>query len=338
MKRLITIAVGILVTLWGSHALGNATIESNFKSGGIKGMGATEGTTVRRYQSGKMWESTSSKFTGAILSRIAGGTEEVMITRLDKGIIWQLDPKKKTFSEQPIRPFDPKEIQKDKEEKPRVRITKSEFSVKKTGGQETINGFPCEEYLVTWVLEVEDLETKERSKSTMMTNLWTTPETATIRKAQAEEQAFHKAYAQKLGIALSPEEGKQLGMAAVEGLLGASREEMEKGWGKVKSEMAKVKGFPIRTVVNWSMEGDPSKAAPRAEGQTQETASSPTAEVGKLLSGFMSKITQKKGEEKPSAGREKETAFFSSTTEVKSINVDSIPAAVFEIPAGYEKK
>jgi hypothetical protein len=318
----------------------DATVESSIKSSGFKGMGAFEGTSSRRYQGEKMWDSTSSKFTGAILSRVTGGSETATITRVDKGVYWALDPKNKTYVERPIEAVKMGETGKEKpeQEKSKVRVTKSEFSVKKTGASETINGFPCEEYLVTWLLEMEDMETKAKSRSTMTNNLWTTPETATIRKVQAEERAFHKAYAQKLGIQMSPEEAKQMGIEAFTAMSGASKEEIEKGFMKVREEMAKIKGYPIRTVVNWSVEGDKIEGAEKEEKASSESSSQTPTSVGGFLSGLSKGITQKVMKDKSSTSSQKEGATFSTTHEVKAIHADSVPAEVFEVPPGYSKK
>jgi hypothetical protein len=315
----------------------DATVESSIKSSGFKGMGAFEGTSSRRYQGEKMWDSTSSKFTGAILSRVTGGSETATITRVDKGVYWALDPKNKTYVERPIEAVKMGETGKEKpeQEKSKVRVTKSEFSVKKTGASETINGFPCEEYLVTWLLEMEDMETKAQSRSTMTNNLWTTPETATIRKVQAEERAFHKAFAQKLGLQISPEEAKQMGIETFAAMSGASKEEIEKGFTKVREEMAKIKGYPIRTVVNWSVEGEKSEGGEKA---SSESSSQTPTSVGGFLSGLSKGITQKVMKDKGSTSGQKEGATFSTTHEVKAIHADSVPAEVFEVPPGYSKK
>ena len=330
------------IFLLGVHgpAWGDATIESTIKSSGFKGMGAFEGATTKRYQGKKMWDASSSKFTGAILSRIAGGSESATVTRVDKGVYWVLDPKNKTYTERPIEPFKKDETGKERQEqeKPKVRVTKSEFSVKKTGASETINGFPCEEYLVTWLLEMEDIETKAKSRSTMNNNLWATPETATIRKVQAEETAFHKAYAQKLGLQISPEEAKQLGIETFAVMSGASKQEIEKGFAKVREEMAKIKGYPIRTVVNWSVEGDKAATAQKEGSSSSESPSQTPTSVGGFLSGLSKGITQKVMGDKGSAPGQKEGGSFSSTYEVKAISADSVPADVFEIPSGFSKK
>jgi hypothetical protein len=303
-------------------------------------MGAFEGATTKRYQGEKMWDSTSSKFTGAILSRVAGGSESATITRVDKGVYWVLDPKNKTYTERPIEALKKGEPGKEPQgqEKPKMRVTKSEFSVKKTGASETINGFPCEEYLATWLLEMENIETKAKSRSTMNNHLWTTPETETIRKVQAEENGFHKAYAQKVGLQISPEETRQMGIETFAAMSGASQQEIEKGFAKVREEMAKIKGYPIRTVVNWSMEEEKAAGAEKEGSSSSESSSQTPTSVGGFLSGLSKTITQKMMKDQSSAPGQKEGASFSSTYEVKAISADSVPADVFEIPSGYSKK
>jgi len=340
MRRFGLLIAGMFLLGIHGPAWGDATIESTIKSSGFKGMGAFEGATTKRYQGEKMWDTTSSKFTGAVLSRISGGSESATITRVDRGIYWILDPKNKTYTERPIEAFKKDETGKERQEqeKPKVRVTKSEFSVKKTGASEIINGFPCEEYLVTWLLEMENIETKAKSRSTMNNNLWATPETATIRKVQAEEMAFHKAYAQKLGLQISPEEAKQLGIETFAAMSGASRQEIEKGFAKVREEMAKVKGYPIRTVVNWSVESEKSAGAEKEGSSSSESSSQTPTSVGGFLSGLSKTITQKVMKDQSSGSGQKEGGSFSSTYEVRAISADSVPADVFEIPPGYSKK
>ena len=337
MKRMGILVAAILWLLGSAWAWADATVESSVKSSGFKGMGAFEGTSTKRYQGEKMWDSTSTKFTGAVLSRISGGSESATITRVDKGVYWALDPKNKTYAERPIEAIQrgASEKEKPEQEKSKVRVTKSEFSVKKTGASETINGFPCEEYLLTWILEMEDVETKAKSRSTMTNNLWTTPETDKIRKAQAEERAFQKALVRKLGLQVSPEEARQMGIETFAAMSGASMQEMEKGLARLKEEMSKVKGYPIRSVVNWSMEGD---KPPAAEKEGSESSSESGKGLGGLFSGLSKGIAQKMMGDKGSAQGQKEGGTFSTTYEVKAINVDSVPADVFEIPGGYTKK
>jgi hypothetical protein len=314
---------------------GDATVETYFNTGGIKGLGAAEGTMIHRIQGEKKWDSSNLKFTGAILSKLAGETETITITRVDKGLTWALDTKKRSYTETPIKPLklpaSEKPQREEKPEKPTIRITKSEFSVKKTGATETINGFPGEEYLVTWLLEMEDLETKALSRSTMMTNLWTTPETAVMRKVQSEGQRFNRALAKLLGTEISTEEARQMGMAAMAAMSRVSQEEIQKGLVRVKNEMTKIKGYPIRTVIHWNFEGQA-----REDSAKQDKPTELSGGLGGLVSGLLGKAVQKKTEEKMAG--EKGAPFFSSTMEVKSLSADPVSEESFEIPAGYAKK
>jgi hypothetical protein len=338
MSRLILIT-GMILLLMIGQVWADASVETTFKTSGVKGLGAAEGTSQYRYQGDKKWDASSNRFTGAILSRLAGGSETITITRVDKGVYWNLDPKNRTYQESPI--VLPRAKPEDREkgtEKPTTRITKSEFSVKKTGASETINSFPCEEYLITWLLEMEDLETKAKSRSTMTTNLWTTPETATIRKVQDEEHKFNKALAKKLGAEMSPEEAKQLGLAAMASMSRASQDEIQKGLLRVKDEMAKIKGYPIRTTIHWNLEGEKSDKPGQEEKAESQKSTDFSGGLGGLISGALSRATKKKAEEKVASSDEKGAPFFSTTVEVKSMAADAVPAEAFEIPAGYSKK
>jgi hypothetical protein len=333
MKRIRFIVAGLLLFLTGSVALADVTLETVTKSGGFKGIGAHDGITIARIQGLKMAESNTTKFTGAILSRLAGGDEKVTITRVDKGVIWEINAKDKSYTETAIEPFQPPASENQKEGKPRTRVTKSEVTVKKTGASETINGFPCEEYLVNWLMDIEDMETKRTMKNNMTMRLWTTPETAAIRKLQKEQESFSAAFMKKMGMKMSPAEMKKFGMDAL-AASGASQKEMNYEAGRLKNNMAKVKGFPIRTVVEWKTAGDD---APQAAAQDSADAGQATASIGKLFGGLKGAIGRTIGTEesqKPQA----EGSALSSTTEVKSIQVDSIPSSSFEIPEGYVRK
>jgi hypothetical protein len=339
MKRWVSLLAGIYLCLTLGIAWGDVTVESTYKTSGIKGMGEAEGTSSQRYQGDKKWESQTTRFTGAILSRLVGESGNVTITRVDKGVIWNLDTKKKTYQENPLVPpkskTDDREARDPKDSKPTARISKSEFTVKKTGASETINGFPCEEYLVTWLLEIEDLETKAKTRSTMTTNLWTTPETPLTRKVREEESVYNKALAKKLGMDLSPEEAKKMGLMAMGALMKADSEEMQKGLIRVKNEMAKIQGYPIRTTINWNVEGD--KGAPGS--QEEKTGKPERAEgIGGLLGGLGGKLASKKTEDKGAGQGGGSAPFFSTTVEIKSMAAEGLPNETFEIPSGYVKK
>lgn len=332
MKRSI-ILVALLATLLSfSLAWGDTTIETTHKTSGFRGIAASKGTTIQRYQAYKLWESTTTGFAGAILSKITGKQETITITRVDKGVYWTLNSEEMIYEEAPIVPLKDmmgeKPSDKKAEGKSKVQVRNSQFTVKETGASETVNGFPCKEYLITWLLEMEDVETKQRSLSTMTTNLWSTPETATVSSAQADVMKFQRAFARKLGVNVTPDEARLMGMEVFAAMSGMSRAELSKGLSRVQKEMSKIKGYPIRTEVTWNLEpaGDASlKEGPGASTSTQDTAGR------SCLFGGLAGLT---GQQGPSGG----APLFSSEFEVKSIEVKPVPAKTFEIPSGYTKK
>jgi hypothetical protein len=331
--KLSVISSALLATLLSfSLAWSDTTIETTHKTSGFRGIAASKGTTIQRYQGYKLWESTTTGFAGTILSKITGKEETITITRVDKGVYWTLDPEEMTYEAAPIVPLKDmigeKPSSKKAEGKSKVQVRKSQFIVKETGASETINGFLCREYLITWLLEMEDVETKQRSQSTMTTNLWSTPETATVRSAQADVMKFQRAFARKLGVNVTPDEARLMGMEVFAAMSGISQAELGKGLSRVKKEMSKIKGYPIRTEVTWNLEpaGDTSvQESPRASTSTQDTPG------GSCLFGGLAGLT---GQQGPGSG----APLFSSEFEVKSIEVKPVPTKTFEIPAGYTKK
>ena len=237
-----------------------------------------------------------------------------------------------TYEEAPIVPLKhmtgEKPSDQKAEDKKKVKVRKSQFTVKKTGASETINGFPCKEYLITWLLELEDVETKQSSLSTMTTNLWSTSETATVRSAQADVMKFQRAFARKLGVNVTPDEARLMGMEVFAAMSGTSEADLSKGLSRVQKEMSKIKGYPIRTEVTWNLE--PAGEASVKEGPSTATPKQDTAGRSCLFGGLAGLTTQ----QGPSGG----APLFTSEFEVKSIEVKPLPTKNFEIPTGYTKK
>ena len=138
MKRNI-IPVALLATLLSfSLAWSDATIETTHKTSGFRGIAASKGTTIQRYQDYKLWESTTTGFAGAILSKITGKEETITITRVDKGIYWTLDPEEMTYEAAPIVPLKQmtgeKPSDKKAEGESKVQVITSQFTAERNWG------------------------------------------------------------------------------------------------------------------------------------------------------------------------------------------------------------
>lgn len=324
----------------------DAIVERYQKSGGVAGMGAFEGTSLTVTSATAQREESSMTFTGAFLGalqRVAGAGDTIRITRLDRGVVWSLEPKEKTYTEAPLERFTAEERRRlrqgsggrGQQEDSNTVVTRQEFKVEKTGAKKTINGFPCEEYVMTWLVETRDKQTGETGKSVMTNRMWTTPETAAIREAEAQEQAYAQAYAKKIGLEMSPQEAQMF----LAGLTGLSAEDQQKALQRVSAEMAKVKGYTIASQIEWQLEGS-GGAGTGAGGQAApKEVQEMMKGLGKLFGGG-----QKSGGGEGAGGKEpggkepSSDALVTFYTEVKSIRAMPFDSNRYEVPAGYTRK
>lgn len=331
-----------------SHA--DTVLRQRARSEGFRGMGAFESETTRKISGVKAREEGTFKFTGAILGRLSRkkpGAVEILRVDLDKR--WSLDPKKKTYTESAITPKKGEKSEDeaeapepaDKDEKPTHRIKKTSFTVKKTDDTKEINGFDARRHAVEFVLEVEEIATKEVSVFTMASDHWLTPWTKALRKASAEEADFQRAYLKKLGIDLTDKDKAKLGLSAVMMMTRAAGPEVQKSLGDMNAKLAKLEGFAVRTESRWlsaPAKGAPAKKAVEEEAPEDEEPLDLGGGVGGLLGGFAKKAAKKKAAkmaEERAAAQEGKPAF-SSMTEVLAVSVDPVDASEFEVPAGFK--
>jgi hypothetical protein len=337
-------ALALTVALAGSAAA-DVVIERLTRSDGLGGLGAFESASVETTSATAHRDESSFRFTGGFLSAIqkmAGMGDTVRITRLDRGVVWLLDPEKKTYTESPLTlrtemdrraPGGPPP-QRERREPSDVVVTRSEFTVERTGAKKTINGFPCEEYLATWLVETRNQKTGETAQSIMTTHAWTTPETPEIRAAQAQEQAYARAYLQKIQADMPPDRARTLGLATLFGATGLGEEEQRRALAKAAAELGKIKGYWIVTQVSWRAEGSGTGAG---SGTAEGGGSAPPrpddlgAALGKLFGGR----GQSKSGDAPKDGQR---GLFDLHTEVRSLKVTPADPGRFEVPAGYSLK
>ena len=318
----------------------DVTVEHYIKSGGVGGVGAHEATNVDYIKGLKKCTNSKFKFTGKVLGFLTKENNTSAVYLVKKDILWKIDHKDKTFTQGTIslpKSKDRNEKYDSKGEKTggkqtgekekKVRIVRNELKMKKTGKTKTINGFKCEEYLLTWLIETEDIETKERSKSLMTGDFWNTPETRAIKQLMKEENGFNRAYMKKLGLNIPPGFAKNFGLSILGSLQGSQGN-------KLTDEMKKMKGYPIVTSIKWETSGDANNNKGEAKGEEKEEAPS---DIKGAIGGFFAKAAKKVIKKKSEEKGEMKTAF-DSYVEIKSISTASIPNSQFTVPAGYKKK
>jgi hypothetical protein len=335
----------------------DVTVTRVTRSDGFRGMGAFESEFAVHYKGPNKREESNTKFKGAVMGRLAGG-QRITIVRVEDDKVVMLDPKRKTYNETTItraaeemekakkQAEGRREESRGKESKPTHRVTKTEYKVTPTGEKKTINTYPCERYRVTMLVETENIETKQKSESRMEADYWNTAPDAALKSLEQEAMSFEKAYMKKLGVNVSPEEAQKFGLAAIAAGMGASEDQLKPKLAALQKETAKMKGTPIVTEVKWFMESEEVEAA-RRQAETEQAAQEKEEKddgvdlsggASGVLGGFAGKMAKKKmqGSAEKRAAERGGKPVFSSYDEIREVKVAEIPAALFEVPAGYK--
>jgi hypothetical protein len=342
----------LLVAGLAVSGFADVSVVSNVTSGGYQGWGGSKGTQVEMVQGGlRSRHDIASKMTGAVLGNITHDADTATLTLLDEDVIRMLNLRKKTYTEQSLAELreamkramaqqDAQESKPQKESAPTHRISRAEFKVNATGASKTINGFPCKEYVLTLLLEIEDLKTHEKGQTRMISTLWNTPETAALKQVRQEQAAFAQAYLKKMDVAISPRDLSAFGAQMAAALTGAGQDELSRALAKVPAEMKKLSGYPISTQVDWYMDQDQAARAKQETSTDAEPAdaidtSSVGGALGSMAGHWAKKMATQQVAEKQKAHADK--PLISILTEIQSVSTDKLPASDFSIPAGFKK-
>jgi len=313
----------------------------------FRGFGKFSLTQSDKLTAEQKWSNSLSDFKG---QGLAGGLAAKTILRsgdtgeiidLPGSTVYRLDNKKKEYTASPIEKLkeemaekeEAKEEPKEEQEaESKIKITKNEFKVEDTGEDSTINNFSVHKYLVLWLLEWEDIETKEKGASRLETITWTTPFDGTLAKAQEEEMKFYRAYMEKIGIEAGKKDQDVLGTSWMVLLdsFGQAKGRPRHDYSKAAAEMQKIKGYPIVIDGKYFVSSEkPAGAAAEAEEEPAAT------DVKGRLGGLLKKSLKKKPADTGAGANEPSLTY---RTEVLEISTPDLGASEFQVPAGYKKK
>jgi hypothetical protein len=298
-----------------------AVFETHVINGGVMGFFPFESTEKRYVRANMRREDNSMKSTGtfATITNFFMGHEGTNIERLDRNVRWMLNNSKKEYTECPVHgcplPQGKERQPEEKKSEPKaktesgctMRVVNTNFNVKPTGEKREINGFNSDQYQITWLVMLWD-DTKRKTTSTLNIELWTTPTTAEMRQALGVKETFDRAYAAsapraepaaaKKSEVLPPEVTRMMLGYLSNGLSASDRD----AFVKAGKQIEKIKGRPISTHIEWSMEG---KACAPMEAATDVASSASTEPI----------------------------LFF--TIEVKSFKVEPAHDSLFSVPKDY---
>ena len=308
----------------------------------VTGIASHDTTSTDYIQGDKKREENLRKFTGAVLGAWQkfrnedNGSLDVDIYLIGDNKHYDLDPKKKTYSEDVV--YDPSQQGKqdrskgnaqDQQQQKKdddVKITKNEFTVKDTGQTKNINGFDTHEYLVTWDVETENTKTGEKGRSLMTTDLWNANDTK-LAKAQEEEAAYAKAYLKLMQLPSSPNEMAQYGFNSVN--IDVSPADRKAFFDKLHT----IKGYNVSMDVRWESASTGANGAASNGGAQQAHPQTLDSALGSLFGSKSKDDDSKKAVTTPGM-----TTMFSSHVEIKSVDTGAIAASQFEVPADYKKE
>ena len=181
MVRLLAFTTGLIVFVAGA-AGADCYVKSTSTSDGFGGLGATEGTSETWVSGGRMAEKSQSHLKNSVLKALTKDSKSYTITRLDKGLIWDVDLGDKSYTEFSFAQMK-EQMEKSAEEFKKAAASQPDASgsgastpkapegqkadvkvdVKKTGAKKKIAGYNTEETVLTLLSTFTDRTATRRS-------------------------------------------------------------------------------------------------------------------------------------------------------------------------------
>ncbi len=349
--RLLAFTTGLIVFMAGS-AGADCYVKSTSTSDGFGGLGATEGTSETWVSGGRMAEKSQSHLKNSVLKALTKDSRSYTITRLDKGLIWDVDLGDKSYTEFSFAQMK-EQMEKSAEEFKKAAASQPDASgsgastpkapegqkadvkvdVKKTGAKKKIAGYNTEETVLTLLSTFTDQNSDEKVTMKLTYDVWL----AADAPCAADMQELAKQFGATAGADMK-ESGAMF--AAALSSAGISMDEFQ----KTASELT---GYPMQTTMTIGADLSPEqmaqiKAAQAKAKQEREKEEEKDSGGGLSLGGFGKKLAAKaiKKDDK----KEEESApldpgvLFRTTSTVEQVKSGVDDASVFEIPEGFKLK
>ncbi len=244
-------------------AAADVTIESRYDMDAAGAMGAiaSSGTTISRI-SGQMSRSDSSMQMKSKLMKTlnVGSGETASITRLDLGLIQELQPEKSQYTEtsfEEMRQLLTQGMPGQQSGQDGLPVAEErcvwdegETDFDKTGEKQKIAGLKAERFVIRHTRSCTDQET-----GSVCTMQWSMDQWMAKKAPGGKEvQRFWTDYAEAMGL---EDFGAQRGNAGLQAVMGMFRE----GWEETLAEASSMRGYPVKSVIEMSIGGENCKMA-----------------------------------------------------------------------------
>jgi hypothetical protein len=190
-----------------------------------------------------------------------------------------------------------------------------DFSLKKTGERKSINGYDCQQVIMTIAMRPKGKKLEDGGGAVMTTDLWMGPKIP----AMQEQWAFEQRYLKKL--------------------FGTDTETMKPGMERMNKETAKLDGTAILTTTKMESVVTAEQAQARADQQKSGGGG-----IGGLPGGLGGMFGKKKKTEEapkegppPAGGPSNRSTILTTMTELLGVET-AVAAADVELPAGFKQK
>ena len=350
MKRAI-ITVGFIFTIaFAGHA--QALVKETKDVVYFKGLGNYQvSRTVNMTDNDKNeWEKTHFKgeglIKGAIAKMVLKSREQREIMQIKENKRFEINPDKKEYRVFPLIMKDstmpdmsamsgegepdtsetaPENGQKEESD---VEVVRNEFTVTPTDEYKDWNGFRCRKYNMLWLTELRNKKTDDHVIDSLFTEIWTTPKTGSIERAQGIEEGFNKNYLGEMGFDSVATTNMVLGTSWINLFRQTGEQNMENPDASTPDaikEMNKIEGTPIVVDGKFFVLSDK-----KTEEKTEEKKDK-GLNVKKRLGGFLRRAVEKKKEEPK--GPQPAITYH---TEVVRWDVTSPQSDWFTVPTDYK--
>lgn len=354
------------LTCVASVALADVTVQQRIavEGAGLMSAGNMSGTTKTAI-SGQRSRTDSdiqlqSRLVRMLAHRAVGPTAEIV--SLDQDKIDRLDMTRKqytetTFEEMKARlqkALDKSQDTQDRAQENRKPMDDSKCEwlapkadVKRTGEKTTIAGFEAQRLTIVASQPCKDKETGAICEVALALDEWLAPNFT----AREEEEKFHRAYAQKMGLDLGSGRGGPFGGGDINQRAQSMFGRYSGIWSEIAGKMKDVKGYPVKMSFSFAFGGAQCKSA-----QSQQQQSSDNDDSGGggglagAVAGKLGGLFNRKKNDAPSDAPAQQgqpatptllpnglVPIITMSSELLSVSTDTVSPAMFEVPSDFKK-
>jgi hypothetical protein len=336
-----TAHIGCLMAVaLATGAQADITIEerTTVEGAGLMRMANMSGTTVTTISGDRARIESDLQMQSRVVRMFARGMGPTAdLVRLDQDKVYQLDVKKKQYSEQSLAEqraqMQAALEQASKAQPPVGGVDQSQCEwsppkadVKRSGERATFAGMDAERITITATQSCRDKNSGAVCDFGLALDQWVAPKFG----GADEVQKFSAAYAQKMGF------DSREGLRRAEALFGKYKDM----WNEVAKRTRDVQGHPVRSTFGLVVGGPQCAGANQgAQPASSPGASTPGGIAGRIAGGLFKK---RGGEEQaPAAAPALQvnglTPILTVTSELTSVKQEAAPADLFEVPADFRK-